>query len=61
MAKLWPFSPVYEITETLSWSTDVLETYTGEMRFSHRAARQQLEMTFPLLSPHWAVAKFLYR
>ena len=42
MAEVWPFRPLRESQEVLSFFTDVMRTGSEEMRVSLRSARQQL-------------------
>lgn len=57
---VWPFRPNYELTETLSWSTDILRSYNKEQRISVRPIpRQKLPFKSILDSRQFAIAKIL--
>jgi hypothetical protein len=52
--EIWPFRPVKDMSETIGFSTDVIRTYTSEMRISRRPARQSLAFSYALRDPRLA-------
>jgi hypothetical protein len=61
MPELWPFRPVPESSESLSWETQVIKTPQTERRVSLRAARQIFDLTYILRDPENARAEWLVR
>lgn len=57
----WPFPPLPESTEVLSWQTDVMTSAASEMRVSLRPARQVLSYGYNLRDPRTARAEALVR
>lgn len=57
----WPFKPMVDSTESLSWSTDVLRSAESEMRISLRPARQTLTYSYNLRDPQNAKMEGLAR
>lgn len=61
MPELWPFRPLPESTESLSWETQVIKTPETERRISLRAARQIFDFTYRLRDPENAFAEWMVR
>jgi hypothetical protein len=61
MPVLWPFRPVPESTETLSWETQVIKTPQTERRISLRPARQAFNYSYLLRDLENARAEWLVR
>lgn len=57
----WPFRPLPDSLEALSWQTDVMQSGESEMRVSLRPARQVLSYAYTLRDPRTARAEGLVR
>lgn len=51
MADVWPFRPLPDSVEQLSWATDVMRTSASEMRVALRPARQGLIYSYSARDP----------
>ncbi len=62
MTQIWPFPPLAEITETLEWQTDVIETINSEQRIALRdLPRRSFEMRHILSDEEYAAARAYLR
>ena len=59
--RIWPFTPLVGIAETLSWQTNVLQSRTSEDALSLRTPRQGFSYTFSFDDQQMAIAEGLYR
>lgn len=57
----WPFRPLPDSAEALSWATDVMQSGSSEMRVSLRPARQTLTFAYNLRDPKNARAEGILR
>ena len=62
MPSLWPFIPEREVTEALSWATDVIEFEDGEQRLATRPIpRGELSYTYQMTPAQFGRARELAR
>ncbi|MCF6271633.1 MAG: hypothetical protein L3J37_00365 [Rhodobacteraceae bacterium] len=59
--RIWPFTPLVSVTETLTWNTNVLRSRTSEDALSLRIPRQGFSYTFSFDNQQMAMAEGLYR
>ena len=58
---LWPYIPMPEIVERITWQTDGRQTRTSEARYSFRTARQEVTYQFNLPAEIHGQASQRYR
>lgn len=59
MAEVWPYLPLNEITEGLSWLTEVDQRRDDESRWAFRVARQTFDLSFRMTTGRYLEAKRL--